>query len=168
MPSYGIKGDPSVEQGKFLKNKLYLALLGSFLGLYLVQMILSLAGVRGNALVYVLAVLFALSAAGMLAVGYLRRQHVLLTVTAVYGCVQVLLFLLSIPGMITGKDSLPLLVEKLLFVPGYGLAAGGYLWRWAFALYWGVIFFGALEATGRELGRWISSWFSGLFHKKNK
>lgn len=157
-----------MEREKFLKNKLYLALLGSFLGLYLVQMILSLAGVQGNALVYVLAILFAVVAAAILAVGYLRRQHVLLTVAAIYGCVQVLLFLLSIPGMITGRDSLPLVVEKLLFVPGYGLQAGGYLWRWVFALYWGVIFFGALEATGRELGKWISQWFSSLFHRKDK
>ena len=157
-----------MEQEKFLKNKLYLALMGSFLGLYLIQMILSLIGVRGNAVVYVLAILFAVVAALILAVGYLRRQHVLLTVAAVFGCVQVLLFLLSIPGMITGKDSLPLLVEKLLFVPGYGLQTGGYLWQWAFALYWGVIFFGALEATGRELGKWISQWFMGLLHRKDK
>ena len=157
-----------MERERFLKNKLYVALLGSFLGLYLVQIVLSLAGVRGNALVYALAILFAIAAAGILAVGYLRRQHVLLTVAAVYGCAQVLLFLLSIPGMITGKDILPLLLKKLLFVPGYGLEAGGYLWGWAFALYWGVIFFGALEATGRELGKWISRWFSDLFHKKDK
>lgn len=157
-----------MEQEKFLKNKLYLALLGSFFGLYLVQMILSLAGVRGNVPVYVLAILFAMAAAMILAVGYLRRQHVLLTVAAVYSCIQVLLFLLSIPGMITGKDSLPFLVKKLLFVPGYGLEAGGYLWGWAFALYWGVIFFGALEATGRELGKWISHWFSNLLHRKDK
>ena len=63
-----------MEQEKFLKNKLYLALLGSFFGLYLVQMILSLAGIRGNVPVYVLAILFAMAAAMILAVGYLRRQ----------------------------------------------------------------------------------------------
>ena len=157
-----------MEQEKFFKNKLYLVLTAVFLGLYLVQMILALANVRGGAPGYVLAVLFAVDVGAILAVGYLRRQHGLLTLAAVYGCAQVLLFLLSIPGMITGKDSLPLLVEKLLYVPGYGLQAGAYLWQWAFALYWGVIFFGALEATGRELGKWISQWFSNLLHKKDK
>lgn len=152
-------------QTSFFKNKFYLALLGSWLGLYIVQMILSFAGVRGTAPVYILAVLYGLTVALMLGVGYVKKEKIFLLLAAVCATIQVILFLFSIPTMITGKDILPKALQCLFHVPGYGLMAGAYGWRWGFAIFWGVIFCGALEGLAKKLGEEISAWWNGRRNK---
>lgn len=148
-------------QTAFFKNKFYLALLGSWLGLYIVQMILSFIGVRGTVPVYILAVLYGLSVALMLGVGYVKKEKIFLLLAVVCATIQVVLFLFSIPAMVTGKDILPKTLQCLFHVPGYGLMTGAYGWRWAFAIFWGVIFCGALEGLAKKLGEEISAWWDG-------
>lgn len=148
-----------MEQNGIIRNKLYLSLLCTWLGLYLVQMVLSFANVRGNVFVYILAVLNALVVAAVAVIGYVKKERLFLLLPFAYAVIQIALFLFSIPAMVTGKDVLPRFLQCLLFVPGYGLTAGAHGWRWAFAAYWGIVLMGAGEGLGIKMRESISHWW---------
>lgn len=148
-----------MEQTNIFKNKFYLVLLGSWLFLYILQASLFLAGVQGNVLVYILAVVYALTVAVMLAVGYVRREKIFLLLAVVSAAIQVVLFLFSIPAMVTGENFLPRILQCIFYVPGYGLLTGAYGWRWAFAVFWGVILCGAVEGLWKKICSAASAWF---------
>lgn len=148
-----------MEHNNIFKNKLYFSLLCAWLGLFLAQMVLSFANIRGSLPTYLLAILNALLVAAIYILGYVKQEKFLRVIPEIYALVQILLFLLSIPGMITGKDILPKLLQCLFHVPGYGLLAGGYAWRWVFAAFWGSILFSGGEDLGRKLKEDIKALF---------
>lgn len=148
-----------MEHNGLIQNKLYFSLWCSWLGLFLIQVILSFANVRGNAAVYILAVLNAIVVAAVAGIGYVKKERLMLLVPAVYALVQVVLFVLSIPAMVTGTHGIPKFLQCLFFIPGYGLGAGSYGWRWAFLIYWSIILYGAWEGLGMELKADFSGWW---------
>ena len=154
-------------QTNIFKNKFYLALLGSWLGLYLLQMILAFAGVRGNTFSCVLAVLYGIVVALMLGVGYVRRERTFLLLAGVCATIQVILFLFSIPMMVTGKDLLPKALQCLLHIPGYSLMSAPYGWRWAFAIFWGVIFCGSVEGMWKGICAAFSNWRDARWQERH-
>lgn len=155
-----------MENRAFFKNKLYLALLGSWVLLYILQAVLALAGVLGGVFLYILAVAFALVTAAMLIVGFVRREKLFFLICGIYSLFQVILFLLSIPAMITGRDLLPRVLQCLLHVPGYGLLSGAFLWPWIFILFWGVVLFGTWDSVWNRISARINDWWQGLFGRK--
>ena len=152
-----------MKQADFFKNKLNLALFCSWAGLYLLQMILSFAGVRGGVISCLLAVLYAGVVGTMAFAGWWKKERILQTISITCAAIQVVMLLLSIPFMITGADILPKFLQCLLHVPGYSLLAAPLAWRWVFAAFWGVILWSTIESSGRTLAEYIASWWRSLW-----
>ena len=152
-----------MKQADFFKNKFNLALFCSWAGLYLLQMILSFAGIRGGVPSCLLAVLYAGVTGTMAFVGWWKKERIFQAISVACAAIQVVMLLLSIPFMITGSDILPKFLQCLLHVPGYSLLTAPLAWRWILAAFWGVILWSAVESSGRTLAEYVASWWRSLW-----
>lgn len=155
-----------MKENRFLKNKFYLILLGIWALLYLLQAILGLCGALKGTLACILAVAYGLAVAVMMVVSCGKRERVFLIICGVSSFLQVLLFLLHIPNLVTGQGGVSQTILWLLYIPGAALLRYNSWWHWCSVAFWGVIFCGTVEVLWKMLCSVVADWWEA--RKENR